>query len=193
MKRIGILGGTFNPVHIGHLALAEFACQSLELEMVIFVPACFPPHKSARGVIDAKHRLKMLELAIAGNNDFTTSDFEIRRGGKSYTIDTVRFLYGQYPQGTKFFFIMGEDNYAGLETWKDVEELAGLVEFVVVNRPQSPEVHSRIKVRDLRMPGLDVSSSNIRKNIARHRPVRYLLPEQVVEYIKRHHLYQKDK
>jgi len=135
MKRIGILGGTFNPIHIGHLAIAEWSYEKLKLDKVIFVPTYLPPHKSSRGVIDAKTRYKMVELAIKDNPHFEISDFEIKKGGKSYSIDTVRYFSEKFNKDTKLYFIIGEDCLSTLHKWKEIEKLVSLASFVVVNRP----------------------------------------------------------
>ncbi|MBF0484668.1 MAG: nicotinate-nucleotide adenylyltransferase [Candidatus Omnitrophica bacterium] len=189
MNKIGILGGTFNPVHVGHLAVADYACQKLGLNKVIFVPSALPPHKTAKGVIAAKHRFEMLKIAIGANPKFELCDYEIQKGGKSYSIDTVKFLKSLYPAEVKFYFIIGEDNFPGLAKWKNIGELMTLAEFVVVSRPDAGSADNEFKIRFLKMPGLDVSSTYIRKNIAQRHSIRYLIPAEVLQYIKVHKLY----
>ncbi|MBF0478682.1 MAG: nicotinate-nucleotide adenylyltransferase [Candidatus Omnitrophica bacterium] len=189
MNKIGILGGTFNPVHVGHLAVADYAIEKLGLNKVIFVPSALPPHKSAKGVIEAHHRYEMLKIAAGENPKFEVCDFEIKQGGKSYSVDTVKYLISQYPAKTKFYFIIGEDNYAGLAKWRNIDELMALTEFVVVSRPESAPCRSDGKARFLKMPGLEVSSTYIRKNIAQRTSIRYLIPAEVLQYIKAHKLY----
>jgi nicotinate-nucleotide adenylyltransferase len=110
VKRIGILGGTFNPIHIGHLAIAEEAREQLGLDKIIFVPCYLPPHKGSQDVLEARHRYSMVRLATKSNSLFTISDFEIKKQGKSYSIDTLKHFHLIYPQGTKFFFSVGSDS-----------------------------------------------------------------------------------
>ncbi|HNV23596.1 MAG TPA: nicotinate-nucleotide adenylyltransferase [Candidatus Omnitrophota bacterium] len=190
MKRIGILGGTFNPIHLGHLAIAQWAYEKLKLDKVIFVPSYFPPHKTTRGVVEAKHRFEMVKLAIEDNSYFEISDFEIQKKGKSYSIDTVRYFRHHFPKPTKFYFLIGEDAYKTLSTWRNIEELLGITQFVVMNRPGFQRNPSAIPVRFLTMLGIDVSSSYIRKCLASSKSVKYFLPEKVLRYIKEHQLYQ---
>ncbi|MCD4781473.1 MAG: nicotinate-nucleotide adenylyltransferase [Candidatus Omnitrophica bacterium] len=190
MKRIGILGGTFNPLHIGHLAIAQVALEKKRLDSVVFVPSFWPPHKSTKNVISAKHRYSMVRLAIEDNPYFDICDYEIKRRKKSYSIDTVRFFEAQYPEGAKFFFIIGEDSLETLQQWRDIDEILKIVSFVVVNRPGMDKGQSKIKVSSVTMPGLDVSSSYIRKRTTSGNSIHYLVPPAVCEYIKKHHLYE---
>ncbi|MDP8213411.1 MAG: nicotinate-nucleotide adenylyltransferase [Candidatus Zapsychrus exili] len=190
MKRIGILGGTFNPIHIGHLAIAQWTHEKLKLDKVIFVPTSLPPHKSSRGVIDAKTRYKMVELAIEDNPHFEVSDFEIKKGGKSYSIDTIRYFSEKFTKNTKLYFIIGEDCLSTLHKWKDVKELNSLASFAVVNRPGVKPCKPKIAVRSIFMPGIDISSSYVRKCSTAHKTFKYFLPEKVEKYIKRNKLYK---
>lgn len=190
MKRIGILGGTFNPIHIGHLMMAEVAREKLKLEKVIFVPSCLPPHKSVQGIVTARHRYQMVRLAIKGNKTFEVSDFEIKKGGKSYSVDTVKHFKSHFPPGTKFYFIIGQDSLATLHLWRRIDDILKMVSFVVMNRPGAQAVHPNIKVQSIAMPGLDISSSYIRQCIATKKNVKYLLPEPVIQYIENRKLYR---
>ena len=190
MKYIGILGGTFNPIHIGHLAMAQTAFERLKLDSVIFVPSYLPPHKSSQNVIDAKHRYAMVKSAIKGNPSFTLSDFEIKRKSKSYSIDTLEHFHKVYPQGTKFYFIIGEDSLETLPKWKRIEDLLKLVSFVVVNRVGTTFKKSKLNVHSLIMPTLEISSSFIRKKISLGESIRYWVPEKVYQYIQNHKLYR---
>jgi len=187
--RIGIFGGTFNPIHIGHLVAAQRAQEKLKLDKVVFVPSHFPPHKSNKNVVAAKDRYYMVRLAIKGNTRFIVSDFEIKRETKSFSVDTVNHLTTQFSQDTKFFFIIGEDGLATLPSWKCIEELAAKVTFVVVHRPKCNQFSSRIKVRKVSMPGLEISSSEVRKRIKENKTVQYLVPEGVLRYIKKNNIY----
>ena len=189
MKKIGILGGTFNPVHNGHLVMAQTALEKLKLDKVIFVPSFLPPHKTARHVLGPRDRYQMVRLAIKGNPRFTVSDFEIKRPGKSYSIDTVKYLREQFSCETKLFFIIGGDSLRALPMWKDIDDLLLLTRFVVVNRPGFLE-KSEIKVKSINMPGLDISSSYLRKRLASKRSIRYLVPEAVLRFIETNQFYQ---
>ena len=144
MNRIGILGGTFNPVHIGHLTIAQMVHEQLELDKVIFVPSNLPPHKSSKRVVSSKDRCHMLRLAIKGNSHFDISDFEVKKRGKSFSIDTVSYLRDRYPCGTKLFFIIGSDLLEALHTWKRIDEMLKIATFVAVNRPGYKEKKSKI-------------------------------------------------
>ncbi|MBU0469392.1 MAG: nicotinate-nucleotide adenylyltransferase [Candidatus Omnitrophica bacterium] len=189
MKRIGILGGTFNPVHIGHLAIAQRARENLDLEKVFFVPSNLPPHKSSKNVLPPAQRYRMVQMAIEGNPYFDISDFEIKREGRSYSIDTVEHFYKLYLEKAKLYFIIGEDSFSTLDTWKHIEDIVKLADFVVVNRPGFNVEDSKIKVKTIDMPGLDISSSGVRKCLRLGKTVKYLLPEKVLKYIKRKKLY----
>ncbi len=187
--RIGIFGGTFNPVHIGHLIAAQSAWEKLKLDRVIFVPSYLPPHKSSKNVVAAKDRFNMVSAAIKGNLGFKVLDFEIKSKTRSYSIETVNYLIKQYPKKTKFFFIGGEDSLATLSSWKCIEELLTKVIFAMVYRPGYKKFSSKIKVQSIPMPGLDISSSEIRKRINQGKSVRYFLPEGVLRYIEKKKLY----
>ena len=189
MRRVGILGGTFNPIHLGHLVMAEVARDQLKLDRVIFIPSYLPPHKSVKDVIDAHDRYHMVRLAIENCSSFEVSDIEILRQGKSYSIDTVRAFKERLPRGTQVYFIIGEDSLTTLKTWKEIEKLLKLVKFVVVNRPGSVS-KSKIKTLSVEMPGLDISSSEIRKRIHQGKTVKFLVSKRIEDYIKTHQLYQ---
>ena len=191
VKRIGILGGTFNPIHIGHLAMAQTACDQLGLDQVVFVPSNLPPHKNAKDVMSSRDRLAMVRLAILGNKNFGLCDFEVKRPGKSYSIHTIEYLRARLPKTAKLFFIIGEDSLSTLSQWKRISDLVKLVHFVVVNRGGVTRPHKSIKVRSITMPSLDISSSLLRKQIAAGKSVRYLIPEPVRIYIEKKRLYKK--
>ncbi len=171
MKKIGILGGSFNPIHVGHLMMAQGALDALSLDEVVFMPAHCSPHKRDEDLASSEHRLSMVRLAIAGNKRFSLSDMEIKRGGKSYTIETIRSFKKQHPQ-SRLFFIIGEDNVPGLKTWQGIDEILRTASFIVINRSW-----------------FDVSSSLIRQHIKRKKSIRYLTSDAVVNYILRKKLY----
>ena len=187
--RIGIFGGTFNPIHIGHLIAARRAQEKLRLDKVIFVPSYLPPHKSSKNVVDAKHRFNMVSLAVEEDEDFVVEDFEVKRKQRSYSIETVNFLKERYPENTKLYFLIGEDILATLSRWKCIEELLAKVTFAAIYRPGCKEFSSKIKVQPVPMSGLDVSSSEIRKKIHQNKNVKYLLPEVVLRYLYKKKLY----
>jgi len=187
--KIGILGGTFNPVHIGHLILAEEAREKLGLDKVIFVPAYLPPHKDNGEIISAAERLKMVRLAIKGNPSFVVSDIEIRRKGRSYTIDTVRALKRTYLRH-QLYFIIGSDLLNYLSGWKDLKDVVGLVTFIAATRPGYPLEQIPAYIRTLSIRAVDVSAFEVRKCIKRGKSFRYLVPDQVYGYIRKKKLYR---
>lgn len=196
-KRIGILGGTFNPIHLGHLMIAEMALEAFNLNRVIFVPAKEPPHKEV-DVIEAKYRLEMVHAAVLDNPNFLVSDVEMKREGKSYTIDTVRYFYNTYGPTTEFFFIAGTDTIQNLPTWKYIEELLDMCEFIGAIRPGATEDigesiewfgqrGSRIHI--LEVPEIKLSATDLRYRLRQGLSTRYMLPRSVYQYIKRHKIY----
>jgi len=193
MKRIAIFGGTFNPVHFGHLVAAQAVKDRLRLDRVIFVPAFLPPHKKETVLASATDRLNMVKLAIGDNPHFTCSDVEFKRKGKSYSIDTAIFFRKKFPKSTALYFIIGADELVQLHTWKDIDQLLHLVTFVAVNRPGfiPPAKIKDLKHIKVEMPAVDISSSLIRNFVAKGRDIRYLTHPKVVEYIKKRSLYKQ--
>jgi len=190
VERIGVLGGTFNPIHIGHLAVAQMALERMHLTKVVFVPAYIPPHKNPGVVASAKHRYEMVKLAIEGNAAFEISDFEINKKGKSYTVDTMKYFYEFYPKDTKLFFIIGGDALGELRTWRYIDDILKIAEFIVVNRPGYVKKGGDVKHHSVIMPGIDISSSYVRMRLFQKRTIRYFVPDQVLDYISQNHLYQ---
>jgi nicotinate-nucleotide adenylyltransferase len=201
MIRLGILGGTFNPVHNGHLLMAHTAAAAFGLERVLLVPSSLPPHKELAGGVSAVHRLAMLRLAAAGDPLVTVDTVEIDRGGVSYAIDTVRHLAERDP-GCELFFIIGLDSLLELHRWKDVTGFLSLCRVVTVNRPgilgrplrnddlNLPEARSQRLLEDVVSHTMcEASSSEIRERIAKRLPIGYLVPESVERYIRDHALY----
>jgi len=218
--RLGIFGGTFNPVHSGHLRTAEEARYKLRLDKVIFVPAGNPPFKE-RDAVAASHRYAMATLAAASNKDFIVSDFEAVKRGKSYTVDTFQMLRKRYP-GDELFFILGSDAFLDMPKWREPEKLTGMTDFIIVGRPgfsfgaiagspyivslKSQEGASAQPAVDaytcyslksgrsaflVPVTQMDISSTCIRRLVEEKRSIKYLLPASVERYIKKHKLYSK--
>ncbi len=186
--RIGIIGGTFNPIHYGHLLAAEEARQRFDLHEVIFVPCARPPHKNQPDIAGPEDRYKMTCLAISSNKYFKASDIEIKRGGVSYSEDTLREFKKIYGEEAELYFIIGADASAELDTWKNVEKLPQLCQFIAVNRPGynlKPTNFTHI----LEIPDVDISSTVIRARIKQGKSIKYLLPEEVENYIYEQKLY----
>lgn len=190
-KKIGILGGTFDPVHQVHLMVGEIARDQLQLDEIWFLPAYIPPHKQNKAISQPHHRMKMLQIAIGENPYFKVSSIELERGeeGKpSYTYETMMELKKAYPS-YDFYFIIGGDMVEYLPKWYKIDELTSMIHFVALARPgYSLATHYPIIVAD--MPQLDVSSSMIRERVANGQTIRYLVPEGVRLYIKENHLYE---
>ncbi len=197
---IGLMGGTFDPIHMGHLVTAEEARQQFDLDYVIFVPTGIPPHKEKEAVSLPEHRYLMTSLAVMSNPSFFVSRIEIDQKTPTYTIDTVRhFSFGNDP-GPDVFFITGADAILEIFTWKDYEELLELCTFIAVSRPgySLDHFHETLdrscpdlkqKVHLLEIPALAVSSTFIRERVALSKTIKYLTPEPVEQFIKKHGLY----
>lgn len=187
------MGGTFDPVHLGHLVTAEQARVDVGLDEVVFVPAGAPWQKADDDVTPAEHRYLMTVLATAANPHFSVSRLEIDRIGPTYTVDTLRDL-GRRLDDTELFFITGADAILNILTWKDADEAVDLASFVAATRPgydlAALEDHALFeKVLRLEVPALAISSSDVRSRFAAGRPVRYLIPREVEEYARKHGLY----
>ena len=210
-RRIGIFGGTFNPIHLAHLRSAEEVRDAQHLDRILFVPSAAPPHKRKYGLVTADHRLAMVRLAIVGNPYFTVSTIEIDRPGRSYSVDTLRALHSRAP-GVSFAFIMGFDAFREIDTWKEYERLFELADLIVTSRPpmgepdlgrflpvavrgqfcySAPQLTHRSGNRIIfqRISDLDISASAIRQRLSRGLSIRYLVPPAVGQYIARHGLY----
>ena len=188
--RIGVMGGTFDPIHHGHLVAASEVAHSFGLDEVIFVPTGQPWQKS--GVSDSEHRYLMTVIATASNPSFTVSRVDIDRDGPTYTIDTLRDLKAQRPDA-EFFFITGADAVAQILSWRDHDELWDLAHFVAVSRPGhvlSTDGLPSDDVSQLEVPALAISSTDCRSRVREGDPVWYLVPDGVVQYIAKHHLYR---
>ena len=189
--RIGVLGGSFNPVHLGHLRLAEEAREMLRLDRVLFVPAGVRPHKQRRDLIDGRHRLAMVRLAIKGHPAFAASDLELRRRGPSYTVDTLEALHQQLGPRARLFFLSGADTMQELKIWRALRRVLELCTFVVATRPGYSLRSTRRGVLPLAISRLEISASDIRRRMAAGRSIRYLVPEAVERYIVKYHLYPR--
>lgn len=187
--KIGILGGTFNPVHNGHMVLAEEAREKIGLDKVIFIPTCLPPHKDSSDVISGEHRLKMLEMAIKEKSYFAVSDIEIKRRGNSYTIDTIKELKKTYSED-QLFFIIGSDLLNYFNDWKDLDQIRQLVKFIVATRPGYELEKIPADITTLAISAVDISAFEVRKRIKNKEQFRDLVPKVVHEYIKTEGIYK---
>ncbi len=201
--RVGLLGGSFDPVHYGHLLLAECAHEQWSLDEVWFVPSARPPHKQEQVLAPGKMRAEMLELATAGHKAFRVWKCELERGGVSYTVDTLRQLRQERPEAT-VFLILGADMLADLPNWRESAEICRLADPLVAHRPGSPEpdfeqlrpIVSPERLAEIRhhlieMPLVEFSSSDIRRRVARGQSIRFRTPRAVEEYIACHGLYRQ--
>ena len=197
------MGGTFDPIHYGHLVAAEAVRTEFDIEQVLFIPTGRPPHKSSEAVTDNEHRYLMTVLATVGNPYFYTSRLEIDRPGETYTIDTIRHLRDICRKDADIFFITGADAVAEIFTWKEAVSLLGLCHFVAVTRPgyntekllkdiQAIDEAFTARLHFLEVPALAISSSDIRRRVACGKAVKYLLPEVVETYMSKHELYTVD-
>jgi nicotinate-nucleotide adenylyltransferase len=193
--RIGILGGIFDPVHFGHLAIAQLAYEHFKLKKVFFIPAGIPPHKSESVTESATHRLTMLNLAIKSNNAFCLWNEEIKQEGFSFTVDTLHTFKNLYPD-SDFYFIIGSDNLFEILTWRNYKTIIKMVTLCVAHRPgysmRIPQELSRAEVIAFPSPEWGISSTKIRTYIAENISCRYLMPRSVVDYIRKNKLYKKE-
>jgi len=199
-RRLGILGGTFNPIHLGHLLVAQDALEQMGLHSVKFIPSATPPHKAPEALASGRDRMHMIHLAIRGNERFEADDIEIRRGGKSYSVDTLTELTRRDPR-SDFYFIIGADSLRELHLWREVARLVQLCTFVTVPRPGfkpmpvvdprlDPATRQLLRQNVLRGHACDIASRDIRARVAKGQPIRYLVPDAVYECIRRRRLYQ---
>jgi len=201
VKKIGIFGGTFNPVHSGHLIVAEAVREDLELDRVLFIPSGTPPHKSKNEVADANHRYNMVKCAVGSNPYFEASHMEIDRAGYTYSIDTLTSLKALYPKDTDFYFIIGADVVPELVTWKDYDRVFKMCSFIAVLRPGNDRKAFKNHVDELtginkaniitaEAPMVDISSTDIRERVKSGRTIKYLVPGCVEKYILDNELYR---
>ncbi|HXV62982.1 MAG TPA: nicotinate-nucleotide adenylyltransferase [Vicinamibacteria bacterium] len=208
---MGVLGGTFDPLHVGHLRAAEAVLDALSLDRVLFVPTASPPHKEGHDISSVEHRVAMVELSVAAEGSFALSRVEVDRGGHSYTIDTLTQLRRESPRA-RFTFIVGSDAFAEIETWKDWRRLLSGFSFAVHERPGFGLERIQASLRGvgrvddeaeggfgldepavvfIRRPMLDVSSTEIREAVRRRHSIRFLVPDAVAGYIRENRLYER--
>jgi nicotinate-nucleotide adenylyltransferase len=213
IRRLGIVGGTFNPIHVGHLRSAEEVYEDFNLERIIFIVSAVPPHKASTGIVDAAHRYEMVRRAVKDNPRFDASNLEIKREGKSYTVDTLSYFRERLGGDADIYFILGLDAFSEIGTWRDYGRLFGLAHFVVTDRPtglvMEPEgffppeiaglfsrdrdgglVHEsgkRLFYHDI--TAMDISATHIRGLVGEGKSIRYLVPPAVYRYIQQRGLY----
>jgi nicotinate-nucleotide adenylyltransferase len=200
VTRIGVLGGTFDPIHYGHLSVAEECRFALGLDLILFLPAGNPPHKRGRRISPAADRVRMVELAIASNPLFRLSRIDVDRPGPSYTIGALEALQRQWGPEARLWFLMGGDSLADLLTWHRPERLLELARIAATNRPGAPRPDPRAletrlpgaskRIDLVEIPWLDISASALRERVAKGRPIKYQLPEPVERYVHEHGLYR---
>ena len=192
-EKLGIFGGTFDPIHLGHLILAEELKEELGLQKVIFVPSANPPHKGSSVLSEAKHRFMMTQIAIQDNPAFVLSDLELKREGKSYTIETINQFKELYPQ-SELYLLLGSDVLEELHLWKEPEKIFEQIKVVIAKRPGFDKMYPQNsyvkKSQVISIDGLNISSSRIRERVKAGKSVRYLVPPGVEEFIQAKNLYK---
>ena len=200
--KVGIMGGTFDPIHNGHLVTAEAVRDSLSLDEVLFIPSARPPHKIDREITSPEHRLAMTILATCFHPQFRVSTIEILRNGPSYAVDTVDELKREYPSDTEFYFILGADAALELSTWHNAQELIEKCYFIAATREGTEidikavesefNTNAKGRIQRVETPKIEISSTDIREKIKSNRSIRYLVPDSVEAYIKKERLYYDD-
>lgn len=204
-QRIGLFGGSFNPIHCGHLIAARSVAEALDLNRVIFLPSAHPPHKETADLLDASHRAAMVQLAIAGEGLFACDDFDLQRAGPTYTLDTVDHFAAALGSEVSLFWLIGGDTLIELATWHEIARLVDACPIVTAVRPgwEAPDLSvlrsvltegqiDRLKKSVVQTPRIDVSASDVRRRVAGGRSVRYLVPDSVLAYMSDHGLYQSE-
>lgn len=191
--KVGIIGGTFDPVHLGHLICADFIREKQKLDKIIFVPAAIPPHKTNKHISQNKQRLSMLRMAVKDNPYFEISEYEIRKGGISYTVDTIHYFKKNSGDDVKYFLIIGADNLLDLENWKEPDTIFREVQILVLRRPgidvSKAEQRFVERVTFVDSPVIEISSSDIRRRIKEYTSIKYLVPKNVEKYIYKRGMY----
>jgi len=201
MDKVGIIGGSFDPIHFGHLRIAQIALDEQKFKEVLFIPSGNPPHKKTKNLSPAMDRYNMVKLAAKDNQRFNVCDYEIHEAGITYTILTIRELQKQYPKGTVFSFILGADAFMDMDTWRDLEDFLSMVELIVLSRSyyKTSKVEEKIKnyrekyscnIQTIYAKTLNISATSIRKLVKNGKSIRYLVPHEVVDYINKHGLYK---
>jgi len=200
-QAIGIMGGTFDPIHLGHLIAAEHVLDALKLDKILFIPTGDPPHKKDRSITSPSHRMEMVRLAVLSNPKFMFSSIEVDRGGNTYTIDTLIQLKKIYGDNAEYFFIVGTDSLCQLSSWKMPDELFKLCNIVAVNRgcyenieffhcKEQLEKVYRAQIHVVEIPAIEISSTQIRNYVSQNHSIKYLVNEEVEEYIYKNQLYR---
>ncbi len=208
-RRIGLFGGTFDPIHLGHLRCAQEVWEAFDLSQVIFILAATPPHKLDRPIISTQHRWNMVKLAVADNPSFALSDVEIKREGASYSIETISHYHRNLRKGERLFFIIGADAFCEIETWKDYPQLFTVCDFIVISRPHFDPLRAPVLTSEgfqkkgdrflhpsghslhlLNVTPIGIASTEIRRAVREGRSLTYLIPKEVEEYITREGLYR---
>lgn len=202
-KRVGIFGGTFDPIHIGHLMTAQAVRDEFHLEEILFIPASEPPHKIGWEITSAEHRYNMVSLATESNPYFSVSRIELDRKGRSYTIDTVRELLRLHGEDTEYYFLAGADVIRDLPTWENVKQLLELCRFIAATRQGSEADFDALKrffgaagehrIHRLVTPELEISSTDIRRRVERGFSIEYIVPREVAAYIRQNRLYRRQE
>jgi nicotinate-nucleotide adenylyltransferase len=195
--KLCLFGGTFDPPHVGHLIIGEFAYENLNVEKVLFIPAYIPPHKTSQDFSSPNIRFKMLELSIQGNPHFQISRIELDRTGISYSIDTIREIRNEFNlEQNDLFFLIGSDSLIEFHTWKNPEEIVSLTQVVVASRPffDKKMVKNSFldKINFLNAPYIDISSSMVRERVRKKKSIRYIVTKEVNEFIIKNKLYAKN-
>ena len=201
MPTIGIMGGTFDPIHYGHLIIAEESRREFCLDKVLFVPAGIPAHKKGYPITDIEHRYAMTVIATASHTDFICSRMEIERPGPSYAIDTIRAVKAAYSPDTLIYFITGVDAIAEILTWHQHDKLKDLCKFIAATRPgfHLEDLRDQLppdyldQIVFLEVPGVHISSTELRERVAMGNPIKYMVPEAVAIYIEKHKLYRTNE
>lgn len=199
--KLGLIGGTFNPIHCGHLLISEYLRCECNLDKIIFVPSGIPPHKDLSYVTSSYHRMNMVKLAIESNPYFEVSSLEVNREGRSYTVDTLKEFRKLYPND-EIYFIIGADTVFELTTWKDFKTISGLTSFILSGRPGFKETEVLNKIGELKVLGfniqyfkiplVEISSTIIRNNISNNKTIKYMVTDKVEEYIYNNNLYNQE-
>lgn len=194
MRKVCIIGGSFNPIHTGHLILANTVLEEFNLDEMIFVPCYIQPLKGDKDFAEANHRLEMIKLAISNNPKFSVSDIEIKRKGKSYTVDTLKFFKKKYDD---LYFVIGADNIRDFYKWKEPDTIVNLAKLIVTNRGgYDVRIPKKIRGKEIlpcTIPQIEISSTMIRKKIRNNQSIKYLVPELVEYYIQTNNLYKNSE